>query len=85
MLCYNDILSSFFCYELFVFIQVLGCLIVELFLACRLRASATSHEQRLQVCQSAARHCGDQLPRCVRQVVLLLLQISSSSGNVRTL
>ncbi|KAK3930332.1 WD repeat-containing protein 81 [Frankliniella fusca] len=56
--------------------QVLGCLIVELFLAGRLRASATSHEQRLQVCQSAARHCGDQLPRCVRKVVSLLLQIN---------
>ncbi|XP_034242666.1 WD repeat-containing protein 81 isoform X2 [Thrips palmi] len=57
--------------------QVLGCLIVELFLAGRIRASATSHEQRLQVCQSVARHCGDQLPRCVRQVVFLLLQLPS--------
>lgn len=61
--------------------QVLGCLIVELFLAGRLRASATSHEQRLQICQSAARHCGDQLPRCVRQVVYLLLQIPSPHIN----
>lgn len=62
--------------------QVLGCLIVELFLAGRLRASATSHEQRLQVCQSAARHCGDQLPRCVRKVVSLLLQIHSTNSTI---
>lgn len=63
-------------------VQVLGCLIVELFLAGRLRASASSHEQRLQVCQSAARHCSDQLPRCVRQVVFQLLQIPNPCSTV---
>ncbi|XP_014261643.1 WD repeat-containing protein 81 isoform X1 [Cimex lectularius] len=67
--------------------QVLGCLIVELFLAEKIRVFGTSRmtlEQRLAAARSVVFHSNTLLPRCVKSLVYLLLQddypIVTSSG-----
>lgn len=59
--------------------QVLGCLIVEIFLANQLRATwnigKTSFIQRFMMCLSTLKTSGDNLPKCIRNIVSLLLQI----------
>ncbi|XP_063223458.1 WD repeat-containing protein 81 [Bacillus rossius redtenbacheri] len=58
--------------------QVLGCLIVELFLSSKLRAldshNSGCFDQRLEACRSVLRWSGDGLPPCARHVVSLLLR-----------
>ncbi|XP_030384082.1 WD repeat-containing protein 81 [Scaptodrosophila lebanonensis] len=63
-------------------LQVLGCLIVELFAMQRLRPLLTgngqsaSFEARLQACRTVANLHRQELPKCVRFVVRLLLQLT---------
>lgn len=61
-------------------LQVLGCIAVELFLADRLRplgalSSRLDFEARLNVCLNVLKQHSDQIPRCVRYPIRLLLQI----------
>lgn len=59
--------------------QILGCLIVEIFLAGKFRATwntgRVSFASRLETCANMLRVSPDALPRCVRNAVALLLQI----------
>nr|CAD7259629.1 unnamed protein product [Timema shepardi] len=70
--------------------QVLGCLVVELFLASKLRAlgsyNQASFEQRLEACHCILARSGDSLPRCVKYAVSLLLQVNLNpeDGDVLT-
>nr|CAD7393459.1 unnamed protein product [Timema cristinae] len=70
--------------------QVLGCLVVELFLASKLRAlgryNQASFEQRLEACHCILAQSGDSLPRCVKYAVSLLLQVNLNpeDGDVLT-
>ncbi|XP_012263057.1 WD repeat-containing protein 81 [Athalia rosae] len=58
--------------------QILGCLIVEIFLSSKLRASAKAgrmtFSERFTSCLSLLKASPDALPRCVRNAVALLLQ-----------
>lgn len=58
--------------------QILGCLIVEIFLSAKLRASAKAgpmtFNERLNACLNLLKSSPDVLPRCVRNAVALLLQ-----------
>lgn len=66
-------------------LHVLGCLIVELFAMQRLRPLLTSNgpsasfECRLTACRTLAQMHGQELPKPVRHVVQLLLQLESNS------
>nr|CAD7452419.1 unnamed protein product [Timema tahoe] len=70
--------------------QVLGCLVIELFLASKLRAlgsyNQASFEQRLEACHCILARSGDSLPRCVKYAVSLLLQVNLNpeDGDVPT-
>ena len=59
--------------------QILGCLIVEIFLASKFRATwntrRVSFSGRLETCLNMLKVSPDALPRCVRNAVALLLQI----------
>uniref|UniRef100_A0A0K8WLI7 Putative inactive serine/threonine-protein kinase lvsG n=1 Tax=Bactrocera latifrons TaxID=174628 RepID=A0A0K8WLI7_BACLA len=60
-------------------LQVLGCLIVELFAMPRLRAMLmngvnTTTEERLQACRTVASLHRQDIPKCLRYTVALLLQ-----------
>ncbi|XP_024940811.1 WD repeat-containing protein 81 isoform X1 [Cephus cinctus] len=59
--------------------QILGCLIVEIFLAGKLRATRNtgnvSFVNRFNTCLNTLKASPDALPRCVRKVVTLLLQV----------
>ncbi|XP_066597438.1 WD repeat-containing protein 81 isoform X2 [Prorops nasuta] len=61
--------------------QILGCLIVEIFLSSKFRATwnteTISFAQRLNTCLSTLRLNLDSLPKCVRNAVVLLLQIDA--------
>lgn len=64
-------------------LQVLGCIAVELFLSDRLRplgalTNRLDFEARLNVCLTVLNHHGDQLPRCVRYPIRVLLQMDAS-------
>lgn len=58
--------------------QILGCLIVEIFLSARLRASSKAgrmtFNERLSACLGLLKASPEALPRCVRSGVALLLQ-----------
>lgn len=58
--------------------QILGCLIVEIFLAGKFRATwnveRMSFAQRLVTCLNTLKTSADHLPKCIRNVVTLLLQ-----------
>lgn len=57
----------------------MGCLVIELFLAPKLRPlgnnGSFSFDQRLRACLSVLVRSGESLPRCVRQAISLLLQV----------
>ncbi|KAH0540867.1 WD repeat-containing protein 81 isoform X1 [Cotesia glomerata] len=59
--------------------QILGCLIVEIFLPSKFRAtwntSKISFAQRLETCVNVLTKFPDLLPKCVRNAVALLLQV----------
>lgn len=59
--------------------QIIGCLIVEIFLAGKFRASwntgRVSFGNRVETCLNVLRTSSEPLPRCVRNAVALLLQI----------
>ncbi|CAG5101181.1 Similar to WDR81: WD repeat-containing protein 81 (Homo sapiens) [Cotesia congregata] len=59
--------------------QILGCLIVEIFLPNKFRAtwntSKISFAQRLETCVNVLTKFPDLLPKCVRNAVALLLQV----------
>ena len=55
--------------------QLLGCLIVEIFLASHLRpllGNRPSLEERLEACQNILKNSSSKLPKCVQKVVKLL-------------
>lgn len=58
--------------------QILGCLIVEIFLSNKFRATwnleKVSFSKRLAACLNILRMSADGLPKCVRNAVSLLLQ-----------
>lgn len=58
--------------------QILGCLVVEIFLANKFRATwnleKVSFATRLNTCLDTMKTSSDALPRCVRSIVSLLLQ-----------
>lgn len=58
--------------------QILGCLIVEIFLAGKFRATwnveKTSFAQRFATCLNTLKASADNLPKCIRNIVSLLLQ-----------
>ncbi|XP_031841126.1 WD repeat domain 81 isoform X2 [Nomia melanderi] len=58
--------------------QILGCLIVEIFLSNKFRATwnleKVSFSKRLAACLNILRMSADSLPKCVRNAVALLLQ-----------
>ncbi|KAK0085374.1 hypothetical protein PV325_005325 [Microctonus aethiopoides] len=60
--------------------QILGCLIVEIFLHGKFRATwntgKISFAQRLETCINILKQFPDVLPKCVRNAVSLLLQIN---------
>lgn len=70
--------------------QVLGCLIVEIFLASKLRVFGVGIEpvlfsKRLQICRTALQTSSanrDSIPRCVRGLVSLLLQIDITASEI---
>nr|XP_033329625.1 WD repeat-containing protein 81 isoform X1 [Megalopta genalis] len=59
--------------------QILGCLIVEIFLSNKFRATwnveKVSFSKRLNVCLNILKTSADSLPKCVRNAVALLLQV----------
>lgn len=69
--------------------QVLGCLIVEIFLASKLRVfgigiEPVSFSKRLHICRTVLQSNGvnrDSIPRCVRGLVSLLLQIDITNDS----
>ncbi|XP_062126101.1 WD repeat-containing protein 81 [Drosophila sulfurigaster albostrigata] len=72
-------------------LQVLGCLIVEVFAMQRLRPLLTSNgasasfECRLAACRTLAQHHVQELPKAVRRVVRLLLQLEQGEATVEGL
>ncbi|KAL6261947.1 hypothetical protein P5V15_007032 [Pogonomyrmex californicus] len=68
--------------------QILGCLIVEIFLAGKFRAiwnvEKVSFAQRFATCLNILKTSADNLPKCIRNIVSLLLQIDimSKSYNI---
>lgn len=63
-------------------LQVLGCIVVELFLADKLRpigglTSRLSFDERLSVCVTMLKQHFDLLPRCVQYPIRVLLQMDS--------
>lgn len=71
--------------------QILGCLIVEIFLASKFRATWNVEKvlfaQRFTTCLNILKTSADNLPKCIRNIVSLLLQIdiipkSYNIGNV---
>lgn len=58
--------------------QLLGCLIVEIFLARHLRpllGNSPCFDERLDACQSILKNSSSKLPKCVQKVVKLLFGI----------
>jgi len=59
--------------------QILGCLIVEIFLAGKFRATWNIEKvlftQRFMTCLNILKTSADNLPKCIRNIVSLLLQI----------
>ncbi|CAK9833039.1 WD repeat-containing protein 81 [Anthophora retusa] len=59
--------------------QILGCLIVEIFLSNKFRATwnveKLSFTKRLATCVNTLKMAADSLPKCVRNAVALLLQV----------
>ncbi|EFN81514.1 WD repeat-containing protein 81 [Harpegnathos saltator] len=59
--------------------QILGCLIVEIFLAGKFRATwnveKASFAQRFVTCLNTLRTSADNLPKCIRNIVSLFLQV----------
>lgn len=58
--------------------QILGCLIVEIFLAGKFRATWNVEKifaQRFATCLNVLKTSADNLPKCIRNIVSLLLQI----------
>lgn len=73
--------------------QILGCLMVEIFLAGKFRATwnieKMSFAQRFAMCLNILKTSADNLPKCIKNIVSLLLQIdimpkSYNIGNVET-
>lgn len=73
--------------------QILGCLMVEIFLAGKFRATWNVEKvlfaQRFATCLNILKTSADNLPKCIRNIVSLLLQIdimpkSYNIGNVET-
>ncbi|KAL0121651.1 hypothetical protein PUN28_006866 [Cardiocondyla obscurior] len=73
--------------------QILGCLIVEIFLAGRFRATWNVEKvlfaRRFATCLNILKTSADNLPKCIRNIVSLLLQIdimpkSYNVGNMET-
>ncbi|XP_012220908.1 WD repeat-containing protein 81 [Linepithema humile] len=71
--------------------QILGCLIVEIFLAGKFRATwnveKASFARRFATCLNTLKTSADNLPKCIRNIVSLLLQVdimpkSYNIGNV---
>lgn len=62
-------------------LEILGCLIVEIFLSRHLRAQdfliQQEFSERLKLCLTVLKYHGDKLPRCVKYAVHLLLQTDS--------
>ncbi|XP_076671390.1 WD repeat domain 81 isoform X2 [Andrena cerasifolii] len=60
--------------------QILGCLIVEIFLSSKFRATSNvekvSFAKRLATCLNTLKMSADSLPKCVRNAVALLLQVN---------
>ncbi|KYN05036.1 WD repeat-containing protein 81 [Cyphomyrmex costatus] len=60
-------------------LQILGCLIVEIFLADKFRATWNVEKvlfaQRITTCLNILKTSADNLPKCIRNIVSLLLQI----------
>lgn len=69
-------------------LQVIGCIIVEIFLAKQLRplgsCAAQTFSQRLVACLSVLAHDFDKLPKCVQYVVKLLLVAEQSAPSAAT-
>lgn len=59
--------------------QILGCLIVEIFLASKFRATWNVEKvlfaQRFTTCLNMLKTSADNLPKCIRNIVSLLLQV----------
>lgn len=59
--------------------QILGCLIVEIFLSNKFRATwnveKVTFAKRLATCLNILKTSADSLPKCVRNAVALLLQV----------
>jgi len=59
--------------------QILGCLMVEIFLAGKFRATwnieKTSFAHRFATCLNILKTSADNLPKCIKNIVSLLLQI----------
>lgn len=77
---YSDIISSRRIREL----QILGCLIVELFMSKQLRALGAndlnlSFPNRLKACLTVVRSCSYEIPPCVTYIIKLLLQPDTSN------
>lgn len=73
--------------------QILGCLMVEIFLAGKFRATwnieRASFAQRFAMCLNILKTSADNLPKCIKNIVSLLLQIdimpkSYNIGNIET-
>lgn len=64
---------------------VFGCILVELFMPSKLRAMGSnlqvpSFKRRLENCRALLFSKRDEVPKCIRSVVTLLLQIDNISG-----
>lgn len=70
-------------------LQILGCLIVEIFLSKQIRAqgiiSNLDFNERLKLCVTIVKYHFEQLPRCVKYAVILLFQLDTNNfdGNIR--
>lgn len=67
-------------------LQILGCLIVEIFMSKHIRALGNntlnfSFNQRLQFCITILRSCKNEVPPCIRYLVVLLLQSDNVNLN----
>lgn len=63
-------------------LQIIGCIIVELFLSSKLRplgsCAPQNFDQRLEACLTALRYDFDSLPKCVQYPVKLLLHLDDN-------
>lgn len=67
-------------------LQILGCIIVEIFMAKQLRAmgmgvTSLNFNQRLCACLTIVKACKEQIPNCIKYAIELLLQTKQDQND----